>query len=294
MGSIRSRTGKNRYCRAGLAACGGSPEWAGVRSPGRAGPSRGLGPAHLDLAPCSATNSTGTDPSGRSRRRRRFGSAGAGRGRRWAGTGRNWLMLTAALARPVLVESGRKWHPEDAEAEFQQALDGAERLVQEHPQVTLTRHHWRRNSTSRTHAGNQRPARAEESFEGAVEIAGNLARSHPKTKNYQYMFANNLFYLGQNSIHAGRLPQAEETRKRRSPFWRSLCLTIPRMYRSPSFSELHTFSTRKCCEIDVTANPHWSGRALRSDCSAPSLPGTPAIASTANCSGSRSLSKAKP
>jgi eukaryotic-like serine/threonine-protein kinase len=103
---------------------------------------------------------------------------------------------------------------EEAEAEFRHALDAAERLAREHPEVsayqaslaTILQRRGRLQLLSDKSS-------AEESFERAVEIAGNLARSHPKTKLYQYLFAKNLRYQGTNLTRMGRLPQAETALK---------------------------------------------------------------------------------
>ena len=67
--------------------------------------------------------------------------------------------------------------------------------------------------TPRTEAVSTGSKGADEWYKRAVEIAGSLARSHPKTKTYRSLFAKNLVYLGQISVHTGRLPQAEAALK---------------------------------------------------------------------------------
>ena len=103
---------------------------------------------------------------------------------------------------------------EEAEAEFRRALDAAERLAREQPEVgdyqaslaTILQ----RLGLLRIRSGR---SGAQVSLERAAEIAGRLARSHPKTKKYQYLFAKNLRYQGSNLTRMGRPTQAEESLK---------------------------------------------------------------------------------
>ena len=147
-------------------------------------------------------------------------------------------MLTAALG-DMYSDSerfGSQPRLEEAEAEFRQALDTAERLAHEHPEVSayqasLATIFQRRGRLARILSDR---SNAEESFKRAVEIADALARSHPKSKNYQYLLAKNLRYQGQNFIHTAKLPQADKSLKAAITVLEKPTLTIPRTSKSPT------------------------------------------------------------
>ena len=103
---------------------------------------------------------------------------------------------------------------EEAKAEFRQALETADQLVREDPEVAEYRASLALilELYAQTVQGIGRPD-ACESFERARRIASQLSEQDPRNTKYQYLLARSLRGEGQTQLYLGRLEGAETTLK---------------------------------------------------------------------------------